>query len=69
MIEVLVFARGNRVASAEAEDPAPAIYAGQILHDEALPSTQAVGKLEVGFYVAGKLVRLVTGRPAATVLA
>lgn len=63
VLEVIVFAGSNAVARAEAGDVESLVFAGQTLHDEALPSCQQVAKLEVGFYCDGRLVRMVEGRP------
>lgn len=63
MIEVITFRTGGLVDRAEAETPEAALLAGQILYDEGLQDHYG-DKLSVGFYVGGKLVRMVPGRPS-----
>lgn len=67
MIGVVVFDGSNAVDRAEAATRADAIFAGQTLYDERVAFVGSFfaeqRKIEVGFYVDGKLVRLTTGRP------
>lgn len=63
MIEVIVISRSSVVARAEADSPEAALLAGRTLHDEAVPHVMGARALTVGFYVEGKLVRSVEGRP------
>lgn len=64
--EVIVFGTdGKRAADAEAATPEDAVFAGQTLYDEALAGVYGQ-KLSVGFYVDGKLIRLVNHRPEGT---
>lgn len=63
-IDVVLFRNGARWDGAEADGPENAVYAGRTLHDEARAAAAPVKpRLEVGFYVDGKLSRLVQGRP------
>ena len=62
MIEVIVMCAGRVTDRAEADTVEDAVYAGQVLFDETPRGYRGV-KPQVGFYVDGKLVRLVTGRP------
>lgn len=61
-IDVIVLRNGRVVARAEADGPENAIYAGQVLHDEAHVSGFRE-KIVVGFYVDDKLVIQYEGRP------
>lgn len=61
-IEVILFDRSGRRDTAEAATPEDALYAARTLYDEG-GSPGAGAKRQVGFYVDGKLVRMVTGRP------
>lgn len=64
MIDVILFdGTGSRVIDeAEADGPENALFAARTLYDEG-GSPGAGAKRKVGFYVEGKLVRLVEGRP------
>lgn len=63
-LEVIVFSDRSRiVARAEAADVESLIFAGRVLHDEAAPLKMGPGCLSVGFFVDGKLSRMVEGRP------
>lgn len=63
-LEVIVFGPRSRIlARAEAANLPALVYAGRVLHDEAAPHAMGSGSLTVGFFVDGKLSRLVEGRP------
>lgn len=62
VIEIILFCNGKRQDWAEAEDEGGALLAGRTLYDEGHSGCYGQ-KLKVGFYVAGKLVRMVEGRP------
>lgn len=66
-IEVVLFDGSTVAARAEAELDA-AVFAGQTLYDDHVENIGAyfagARKLEVGFYVDGKLARMVAGRPS-----
>lgn len=62
--EVVVMHGSRVLARADAADAASILRAGQVLHDEALPTTQTVGKLSVIFLANGVHVRTVEGRPS-----
>lgn len=65
MIDVIVFGtNGAKLDQAEAATPEDAVYAGGILYQEALTNTYGQ-KLSTGFYVDGKLVRLIENRHPA----
>jgi hypothetical protein len=64
IIEVVTFdSRHERVSTAEALTPEDAVYAGQVMHDEAFDHRGRYSKFSTAFFVDGKLVRMVDGRP------
>jgi hypothetical protein len=63
VIEVTITDSTGIVNSAEAETPEAAMYAARVIYGESLPYTMGARPLTVGFYVDGKLVRQVEGRP------
>lgn len=64
MIEVITF-MCERIDTAEAPDPESALVAGRTLYDDAIQNIRGASKktVTVGFYVDGKLSKMVEGRP------
>lgn len=60
-IEVITFRNGEVLDIAEAEGPENARFAAQTLVREGAQHVMQGDKLTVGFYVEGKLVRMVNG--------
>jgi hypothetical protein len=60
MIEVILFRANHRLDTAEAEDAESALFAARTLVSEAQGIRQG-SLLSVGFYVDGKLIRMMEG--------
>jgi hypothetical protein len=66
MIEAVLFnTNGDVISRPEPVDTAElAVFAGQTIYDDAIEATSGRGsRFRVGFFIDGKLLRLVDGRP------
>jgi len=63
MIEVTTYIGAELIDTAEADDPASALYAARILWDEMLDGRRFGFPPRVEFRVAGELVRRLERRP------